>query len=332
MKTRPPGQKTQRSSGRPARDGLNPECSNSAIADRLTHAVSTEIERLVASPLAAGLYLVSTPIGNIGDISLRAAATIFAVDKLYCEDTRHSRKLLDRLAIRRDLASYHEHNADRVRPSIIAEIAAGRSVALISDAGTPLVSDPGFKLVRDTLDAGLPVRTVPGPSAVIAGLSISGLAGERFFFEGFLAPKSPRRRARLAEIAGIPGSIVLYEAPGRLAAMLGDAADILGGRQAVIARELTKLHEEVVRGTLCELRAWAEAGSPRGEFVVVIAPAGRVEISDARIVEALQGALRDASLRDAVHDVAARLGVARNRVYRLALEVAGQRGGGEAGS
>src|SRR5271169_1237581 len=230
------------------------------------------------TPIAAkrpgsGLYLVATPIGNLGDITLRALETLAAADLIACEDTRVTRKLLERYAIATPLTPYHEHNAAQARPLLLQRIAEGAAVALVSDAGTPLVSDPGFKLVRAVQDAGLAVTTLPGASALLAALTLAGLPTDQFLFAGFLPPKESARRARIAELSRIPATLVLFETGPRAAAALADLADGLGeNRQAALCRELTKLHEEVSRGSL-KMLAHAYAGhEPRGEIVLVIAP------------------------------------------------------------
>ena len=280
-----------------------------------------EIERQLAQPLAPGLYLVATPIGHLADISLRAIATLARADVVYCEDTRHSRTLLAHYAIRTKLRPYHEHNAEAERPRIVAELAAGRAVALISDAGTPLVSDPGFKLVREATAAGHAVTAVPGPSAALAALTVAGLPTDAFFFAGFLPSKEGARKARIAELAAIPGTLVFFEAPTRAVATLADLRDRLGDRDAALARELTKLHEEIRRGTLSELARKAESDPPKGEIAIVVAPPADEDASDADIAERLAPALESLSLRDATKMVADTLKVPRARVYDVALEL-----------
>jgi 16S rRNA (cytidine1402-2'-O)-methyltransferase len=293
---------------------------------RLAERVAAEIEGLMSGPIAPGLYLVATPIGNLADITLRALIVLAGADELYCEDTRHSRKLLSRYGIQRGSAAYHEHNAEQVRPQILAALEAGRSVALATDAGTPLVSDPGFKLARTALDQGHRVFAIPGPSAVLAGLTASGLPTDTFLFAGFLPPKSAARRARIAEIENVDATLVFFESPSRLGAMLADLAAVLGDRAAVVARELTKLHEEVRRDGLSALAAWAGSAEVRGEVVVLVAPPAAKEISDAAIVARLEAALATSSLRDAVKTVAVALGATRSRVYDLAVELRRRQG------
>ena len=278
---------------------------------------------LIAQPLPSGLYLVATPIGNLADISLRALAVLARADMIAAEDTRHSRKLLSHFGIKATLAPYHEHNAARERPRLIARIRSGCSVALVTDAGTPLISDPGYKLVCEALDEGLTVTGIPGPSAVLAGLTSSGLPTDTFLFAGFLPPKSGPRRKRLEELAAVPATLVFFETGPRLAKSLADMADMLGPREAALAKELTKLHETVTRGTLGTL---AENANLRGEFVVVVGPpAAETEIDDAVIVAALTQALKQDSFRDAVRSVAESLQVSRGRVYELGLALEGKR-------
>ena len=282
--------------------------------------------------LAPGLYLVATPIGNLGDIGRRALAVLADADLIACEDTRTTRKLLSAYGIDTRLSTYHEHNAERARPGLIARIKRGEAVVLVSDAGTPLVSDPGYKLVRAAIDDGLAVTAVPGPSAALTALMVSGLPSDRFMFAGFLPAKAEARRRAVAELAAIPATLVLFEAARRLAETLGALADGLGPRPAAVARELTKLHEEVRRGPLTDLVAhYAAAGAPKGEVVIVVAPpdegAGRAtaEDLDAALHRALDAGL---SVRDAVAAAAAATGLPRQRVYARALELSGQRPAG----
>src|ERR1043165_4350680 len=219
-----------------------------------------------------GLHLVATPIGNLGDVTLRALETLAGVDIIACEDTRITRRLTERYGISAQLASYHEHNAATARPKILERLAQGAAIALVSDAGTPLISDPGFKLVREVAGAGFSVFALPGPSSVLVALAVAALPTDRFFFEGFLPPKQTARRVRLAELARIDATLVLFESGNRVQDTLRDLADILGARDAALCRELTKLHEEVRRAPLSELAEAADALETRGEFVLVIGP------------------------------------------------------------
>lgn len=289
---------------------------------RSTEALRAALDK----PLASGLYLVATPIGNLGDMTLRAIATLASSDVIYCEDTRHSRTLAQHFGFTAPLKPYHEHNAEAARPQILADLAAGKRIALISDAGMPLISDPGFKLARAVIEAGLGVTCVPGASAVLAGLSLSGLPTDRFQFAGFLPPKQAARKTRLADLLAVDATLVLYEAPSRVAECIADVATVAGGtREVAVARELTKLHETVLRGTASEVARRLAADSPPGEFVIIIAPPAAGVVTDAMIRGRLETAMTDASTRDAAHAVAEALGVARGRVYDLALAMKRER-------
>jgi len=276
--------------------------------------------------------VVATPIGNLGDITLRARAVLAAVDAVICEDSRVTGRLLRHFGIARPLLVYHEHNAARIRPRILARLARGDALALVADAGTPCIADPGYRLVREALSRGVPVRAVPGPCAAIAALSVCGLPTDRFLFQGFLPSRRSARRRTLAELARVPATLVLYEAPHRLRATLADCLELLGDREACIARELTKRFEELRHGRLRDLlAALDEESAPRGEMVLVLGPPaapepGAEEGEEDALREALREALGRGSLRDAVAEVAALTGVSRSRVYRLALEL---EGGGE---
>lgn len=278
--------------------------------------------------LAPALYITSTPIGNRGDITLRALEVMKRADRLLCEDTRMTRKLLNMYGISRTLTTYHEHNADAMRPKVMEWVASGESVALVSDAGTPLISDPGYKLVHDCQVEGLNVVAVPGASAILAALAIAGLPTDRFMFVGFLVNKSHGRRAQLTEIAGIKATLVIYESPRRIAALLADAAEILPGRQAVVCRELTKKFEETVRGTLEELAAhYAEAETPKGEIVLAIAApsADDLKWTDEHLDAELIAALQTQSVKDAASHVAGLSGTPRKVLYSRAMELKNSR-------
>src|SRR5215467_12121250 len=217
------------------------------------------------------LYLVATPIGNLADITYRALQVLRDADLIACEDTRHTRKLLQHYGIDKKTVSYHEHNEQQRAAELIELLKQGSSVAVVSDAGTPAISDPGFRLVRAAIEHGINVVPVPGPSALISALIAAGLPTDEFFFGGFLPARSSARRVRLNELRSVPGTLIFYEAPHRLAASLKDAYEILGERDAVVARELTKLHEEIRRGRLSELSEhYAKAEQPRGEIVLLI--------------------------------------------------------------
>lgn len=276
-----------------------------------------------APPPKPGLYLVATPIGNLGDITLRALEVLAGADVIACEDTRVTRKLAERYGIETPLTPYHEHNATEARPKILARLAEGQAVALVSDAGTPLISDPGYKLARDASDAGFTVTALPGASSVLTGLSLSGLPTDRFFFEGFLPPKQIARQKRIAAIATIPATLVLFETGPRVAEALADLAAGLGGRNAAICRELTKLHEEVRRGDLAKLaQDYAQGAETRGEFVIVVAPPIEAEAQDADVDALLRNALERVSVKDAVGEVALATGRPKREVYQRALELA----------
>jgi len=281
--------------------------------------VDAELQRHLADPLAPGLYLVATPIGNLGDITIRALSVLARADVILCEDTRHSRTLLAHFSVATPTRPYHEHNAARERPRVLRELEAGGRIALISDAGTPLVSDPGWKLVRAALDAGHRVEALPGASAALAGLSVAGLPTDTFLFAGFLPPKSAARRARIAELKDAPGTLVLFEAPSRVGEALADLAAVLGDRPAALARELTKLHEGVRRASLNELAATAAMGAIKGEVVILVGPPREAQVTDADISARLASALKEMSLRDAAKVVAEALGVPKSRVYELGL-------------
>jgi len=268
-----------------------------------------------------GLYLVATPIGNLGDVTLRALETLAGVEVVACEDSRVTRRLLERYGISTPLLTYHDHNAETARPKILARLEAGAAVALVSDAGTPLISDPGFKLVQAAQAEGHAVTALPGASAVLAALTASGLPTDRFFFEGFLPPRESARRTRIDELAKIPATLVFFETGPRIAAMLDDVATGLGARPAAVCRELTKLHEEVRRGDVAMLaQAYRNGAENRGEFVVVVGPPARGDLDDAIDIDALlKRALATASLKDAAEAVAAATGQKRRIVYQRAL-------------
>jgi 16S rRNA (cytidine1402-2'-O)-methyltransferase len=302
------------------RDKDRAEARHRCTVERAGEALAELIER----PLQPGLYLVATPIGNLADISLRALSVLARAELIAAEDTRHSKKLLSHFGIAGELTPYHEHNAAKERPRLLARLRAGASVALISDAGTPLISDPGYKLVREALDGGLMVTSIPGPSAALAALTSVGLPTDTFLFAGFLAPKSGQRRARLEELKSVPATLVFFETAPRLAKSLADIAEVFGAREAAVARELTKLYETVTRGTLDRLAAeFSDTDALKGELVVVVAPAAKDEagITDDKIVEQLNTALNLESFRDAVRSVSEVLQVPRSRVYGLGLSI-----------
>jgi len=279
---------------------------------------------------APGLYLVATPIGNLGDITARGTALLASADLIACEDSRVTGRLLSLLGLpARPLLPYHEHNAEKVRPVLMAKLKAGAVVALVSDAGMPLLSDPGYRLVQDCLAEAVPVTSLPGAAAALVALQLSGLPCHRFLFEGFLPARTQARRRQLQELAPIPATLIFYESPQRLADSLADMRDVLGERNAAVARELTKLHEEVRRGTLAELAAhYTEKGPPKGELAVVVGPPAPVApATEEDIDRALATALETMSPRDAAAAVAAAQGHPRRAVYARALVLAGKRGG-----
>lgn len=273
---------------------------------------------------APALVLVSTPIGNLKDVSARAAETLAGVDAILCEDTRTSGILLKAHGIETKLIALHEHNEDRITARLVAEMAAGARYALISDAGTPLVSDPGFRLVRAAIEAGLEIGGIPGPNAAVLALTLSGLPPHPFLFSGFLAAKSGPRRAQLtrlrqAEAAGLSATLIFYEAPHRLAETLADAAEIFGDRPAAVCRELTKHFEEIRRAALPELAAHYAAHQARGEITLVVGPAPEEAVSDETLETLLRRALTTLSLKDAVDAVTAATNLPRRAVYAKAL-------------
>jgi 16S rRNA (cytidine1402-2'-O)-methyltransferase len=273
---------------------------------------------------------VATPIGNLGDITLRALETLAGVDIIACEDTRVTRRLTERFAISGLLKPYHEHNAALARPKILERLAQGASIALVSDAGTPLISDPGFKLVREVYAAGHPVIALPGPSSVLAALAVAALPTDRFFFEGFLPSRQMARRGRLAELALIDATLVMFESGNRVQETLADLAAVMGSRDAAICRELTKLHEEVRRARVAELAGMADTLETRGEFVLVIGPpaADAQVMAQGDLDDLLQSALqRGDSVKDAVAYAVEMSGRPRREIYARALELAKQRRG-----
>jgi 16S rRNA (cytidine1402-2'-O)-methyltransferase len=271
-----------------------------------------------------GLYLVATPIGNLGDVTLRALETLAGVDIIACEDTRITRRLAERYGISAELKPYHEHNAVMARPKILEKLAQGASIALVSDAGTPLISDPGFKLVREVCAAGHAVIAVPGASSVLTALSVAALPTDRFFFEGFLPPRQQARRSRLTELSRIDATLVMFESGNRISDTLRDLADIMGERDAAICRELTKLHEEVSRAPISELAKTADTLETRGEFVLVIGPPAEGEkiMAESELDEVLRASLKRDSVKDAVAYAVEVSGRPRREVFARALELA----------
>lgn len=273
------------------------------------------------APLLPGLYVVSTPIGNLRDVTLRALDVLAGADEILAEDTRTARKLLDAYSIRARVSPYHDHNGALRRPEILEKLSEGSAIALISDAGTPLVSDPGYKLVREVAAAGHSVFPIPGASALLAGLVVAGLPSDRFLFAGFLPPKSVARRKALTDVSAVPATLVFYESGPRLAGSLADMAEILGAdRDACVARELTKLFEETRRDTLERLAAhYQEAGAPRGEIVVLVGPPSEADASEQDLDAALRKALETLPTKQAANAVAEALGIPKRDAYQRAL-------------
>lgn len=275
--------------------------------------------RIEADRLSPGLYVVATPIGNLGDITLRALATLAAADCIACEDKRVSVKLLDRYAIRSKLTAYHEHNAEREGPKLLEKLSQGAAVALISDAGMPLISDPGQRLVAAARQAELPVFTVPGASAPVAALSISGIATQSFAFDGFLPAKQGARRTALERLAGYTGTLVFFESPSRLAASLADMAAVYGvTRRAAICRELTKLHEEVRAGPVEELAVYYRDHPVKGEIVIVVEPIENADPKADPDVLLLE-LLAELPVSRAASEAAKLTGLSKRELYRRAL-------------
>lgn len=278
--------------------------------------------------LPAGLYFISTPIGAARDITLRALDILRDADLIAAEDTRSLRHLMDIHGITlrdRPLLSYHDHNGERVRPRILAALAEGKSVVYASEAGTPLVADPGYALGAAAIAAGHPVTAAPGPSAVLAALTVSGLPSDRFLFAGFAPNAAAQRRRWIAGLGAVPATLVLYESPKRIHALLGDLAELLGGsRRAAVCRELTKKFEEVTRGTLDEIAAAFVGRSVKGEIVVLVDRARDVAVGAAEIEAALREALTCRTVKDAAAEVAARTGAPKREVYQIALKLAAE--------
>ncbi|MDG1129222.1 MAG: 16S rRNA (cytidine(1402)-2'-O)-methyltransferase [Paracoccaceae bacterium] len=275
--------------------------------------------------LSPGLYLVSTPIGSARDITLRALDVLASADVLAAEDTRTLRKLMEIHGIPlgdRQVLAYHDHNGAQMRPRLLEQMAQGRSLAYASEAGTPMVADPGFDLARAAREAGIAVTAAPGASAVITALTIGGLPTDRFFFAGFLPNSASQRKTALRRYADIPGTLVFYESPKRIAAMLRDCAEVLGAdRKAALCRELTKKFEEVISGTLQEIGDVCAERTLKGEMVVLIERKSSENIRESDVDLMLKEALKDKSVRDAADEVSARTGLARRQVYQMALKL-----------
>jgi 16S rRNA (cytidine1402-2'-O)-methyltransferase len=289
------------------------------VSDRTYHIGAHEI---TADRLPPGLYLVATPIGNLGDITLRALSTLAASDVIYCEDTRITARLLDRYGMRVPLRAYHDHNEQKAVPGIVGELREGKVIALVSDAGTPLISDPGYRLVSAVAATGLPITSLPGASAVLTALQLSGLATDRFCFIGFLPEKKSHRRGSLEEIARLQMTAVAYESPHRLRDALDDIAEVMPTRVMAMARELTKLHEEVLRGTADQIIAALSARENiKGEVALVFAPAPEepATTDEATIENAITLALDDLPASKAAAQVSKQLGLAKSDIYQRIL-------------
>lgn len=277
---------------------------------------------IAARPLEAALYLVATPIGNLGDITLRALETIASADVLACEDTRVTRVLLDRYGIRQRPMAYHEHNAAEAGPKLIAALEQGRSVALVSDAGTPLVSDPGFRLVEQAQAAGIRVVPIPGPSAVLAALTASGLPSDAFLFAGFLPVKDGQLRTRLSQLIAVPATLIFFESPRRLADTLAAMADVYGERPAAIGRELTKTFEEMRTGTLGTLSAhYAEASTPKGEIVICVGPPAETVEAPEDVDRLLLSLATEMPASKAAAEAAKMTGQPKQALYRRLMDL-----------
>jgi 16S rRNA (cytidine1402-2'-O)-methyltransferase len=321
---KPDGEKSTES-GATAYSKVHQKPANRAAAAQPSLGNVASKSALPASRYPAGLYIVATPIGNLGDMTQRAIETLRGVAVIACEDTRVTGGLLQRFGIATPMTSYHDHNADRVRPQIIARLQAGEAVALVSDAGTPLISDPGYKLVRACAEAGIATVPLPGPSALLAALAVAALPTDRVLFAGFLPAKSGARRDALMAVKSLQATLVFYESPQRLADSLADMAAVFGSREASVCRELTKLHEEIRRASLAELAAaYAGEATPKGEVVVVVAgaPQEQAAADDADIDQSLRDAFKTMSVRDAAAAVAAALNQPRRTVYARALALA----------
>lgn len=282
-----------------------------------------------ARPVEPALYLVATPIGNLGDITLRALETLAGADVLACEDTRVTRVLLDRFGIVNRPFSYHEHNADEAGPKLLAALENGKSVALVSDAGTPMVSDPGYRLAQLAIEAGHRVVPIPGASAPLAALVGSGMPSDAFLFAGFLPVKDKGRRDRLAELSRIPATLIFFESPHRIGASLAAATDVLGGsRRAVVCRELTKTYEEFRRGTLAELAAYYDDRAVKGEIVLLVAPPDIDDVPGAVEVDVLLRELAASMPTSKAAAEGARLtGLSKKDLYQRLLSLKGEAGG-----
>jgi 16S rRNA (cytidine1402-2'-O)-methyltransferase len=277
--------------------------------------------RFEAEPLAPGLYVVATPIGNLGDMTIRALATLAAAEIVLCEDTRTSGKLMERFAIKTRLWSYHEHNAQKVRPEILERLKQGGTIALISDAGMPLVSDPGYRLVKEAAELGIPVTACPGASAVLTGLALSGLPTDRFLFAGFVPQKQGERKKLFTEFAKLKATLIFFESPHRIVETLHDLATTLPGRHVAVTRELTKLHEEVLRGRAEEIAAQLEErAAVKGEITLLVGPPeDEEEVSETELETAITQTLAEMPASKAASELAKRFNLNRSDIYQRIL-------------
>jgi 16S rRNA (cytidine1402-2'-O)-methyltransferase len=318
------GRHFSKNSNRPTAGTAGNEPANHGPGSALADGVNLQLSKLGENPLAPGLYIVSTPIGNLSDITLRALFVLASADRVFCEDTRHSRKLFAAYGIGRKLDAYHDFSTAQDRDRILSLLKEGRSVALISDAGTPLIADPGFKLVRAAVEEGASIFPIPGPSAILAALAATGLPTDRFYFGGFLPPKDSARRSELEAARAIPGTLIFYETGSRLEETFRALKEIFPLRPAALARELTKRFETIRRGLPSEILDEIGRDPPAGEFVVLIGPGEQEPPSSEEIEAALKNAMARTSLKAAVEEVAKGLGVPRKQVYNLALHVKGE--------
>ena len=293
------------------------------MKDNLLHHYCIDGVVFSADPANPGLYCVATPIGNLADVTLRALKTLASVDVILCEDTRVTRRLLTHYGIRARLEVYNDHSPASLREKLIAHLGEGASIALVSDAGTPLISDPGYRLITAVRKAGHNVFSIPGASAAVAALSTAGLPTDTFFFTGFLPVKKAARKTQLDELKHVPATLILYESPRRLLSTITDCHDVLGNRQAAVARELTKAFEETVTGTLLELyEDFAARDQIKGEIVILVAPPDEADEENVPDLDTvLKDALSRRTLKDAVAEVTKTTGLARKTVYRRALEL-----------
>lgn len=280
-------------------------------------------QNIAPETLEPGLYVTATPIGNAADLTLRALKTLISCDAILCEDTRVTSKLLSIYGISKPLRAYHDRNGKMVRPGILKDLAAGKALVLASDAGLPLISDPGFPLVRAAQEAGFKVEVLPGANAALTALCLSGLPPDRFWFGGFLPPKSAARRSALEPLKALEASLIFYESPRRLGPVMEDLASVLGDRQVAVCRELTKRFEEIVTGRACELAAkYATETAPKGEVVLVVGPPDApVMLNDGDITERLSALMDEMSLKEAVAEVADIAGRPKREIYELALAI-----------